>query len=147
VREAYFHTLADANVLSRLAQRYPEKDWDRVPPDVQARITRLAAGYIQAIQKDAPDYLRRLSDPLDEMLRRAAIAAPLPGATGPGCTPWQPLVTRLVADLQQTQTSFRRLFVVDQTDAPLTLSADALLPQTVQLRSRLSEDLKTLCMP
>ena len=148
VRESYFQTLADAGALGRLAQRYPENEWDRIPADVQVRVNRLAADYLQAIQKDAPEYLRGLSDPVDEMVRRTGLASPpLSDGTAAGCAQWQSLAGRLVADLQQTQTAFRRLFVVDQTDTPVTLTPDGLLSQVVQLRSSLNEELRALCAP
>jgi hypothetical protein len=148
VRESYFRALADANALDRLAHRYSGAEWNRLPPDVQMRVNRLAADYIQAIQKNTPEYLRQLSDPLDEMLRQNNISlSPLAVDANASCEPWQSLAPRIVADLRQTQTSFRRLFVVDQTDAPLDVSADTLLPAVVQRCSRVNHEMRSLCPP
>jgi hypothetical protein len=148
VRESYFRALADSNALNRLAHRYSGEGWDRLPPDVRMRVSRLAADYIQTIQKDGPEYLSQLSDPLDEMLRRNNLSAsPVAANAEPGCQPWRILVPQIVEDLQKAQTSFRRLFVVDQTDAPLSLSADRLLLDVVQLRSRVDQEVRNLCVP
>jgi hypothetical protein len=148
VRESYFRAMADANALDRLAHRYSGGDWNRLPGDVQSRVNRLAAEYIQAMQTHTHEYLRQLSEPLDEMLRQNNLSPSLlPMGTNVSCEAWQGLASRIVADLQQTHISFRRLFVVDVAAEPVNVSADTLLPAVAQLRSRVTQEMRNLCPP
>jgi anti-sigma factor RsiW len=148
VRDAYLSVLVDASALARLADRYPEADWVRLSSEMQERLNRIAEDHIAAVRSNWTSFLLLVSPVLDEMLAKqqlniAAEAEP----TDPGCSSWRTFARPFVTDLTDLQTSFRRLFVEDQTEKPVTLSATDLLRQSALSQSRLRNKVKQLCQP
>lgn len=53
----------------------------------------------------------------------------------------------LVAMLERTQSSFQRLFLVDESPYPVELVAEELLAETSRYRVRLTFQRRSLCLP
>ena len=98
-----------------------------------------------AVRGDLNDYLKLVSPVLDEMLTKQFNIPPDVETTDSGCASWRAAARPLVADLGGLQTSFRRLFLEDRTEHPISLEATELLHQSAESRSRLREELA--CQP
>lgn len=144
VRESYFAVLPTAKALQRLAHRYDEAALESMPGEVRARVNQLAASYIGRIREAGAGYLEGVSSPLDEMLRRKSVSG-VPAPQGAACRSWQQLSAAVVGDLERLQTTFRRLFVVEETEQPVVLSGPELLADAAMLRGRLRSALGELC--
>ncbi len=144
VRDSYLAVLVDASALARLAERYSDPEWERLPSPSQERLNRIAADYVTTIRTNLDGYLKLVSPVLDEMLSRQQLS-PNAAAAGESCASWRAEAGALVADLGELQKSFRRLFVEERTEQPIALSAAELLQQSVQSRSRLQA--RPLCQP
>ncbi|MGC4049753.1 MAG: hypothetical protein QM757_09600 [Paludibaculum sp.] len=144
VRESYFAVLPPAKALQRLAERYDEAALEAMPGEVRARVNQLAASYIGRIREAGTGYLEGVSDPLNEMLRRKPVSG-VPTPQGASCRSWQQLSSAVVGDLEQLHTTFRRLFVVEETEQPVTLSGEELLADAARLRGRLRGALAEFC--
>ncbi|PYT29449.1 MAG: hypothetical protein DMG57_11575 [Acidobacteria bacterium] len=153
VRDAHRGAFSAASALSRLGERYPVAEWDRLSPDLQDRIARIAADNAVELKSASAGYLKVLSPVLDVMLHRENIAPTTPVEPSANrlrnarCEPWQPVAGDISADLLRLQDSFRRLFIEDQTDRPLTLTVDGLLREAVGAKDFLQHDLSRLCAP
>ncbi len=147
VRKSYFQALSDALALRRLAERYPADQRDTLPADVRERVDRLAADYILDIQPSTELYLKNTSMVLDVMLERHNVAAPETHDAETACRPWQEIAPMLVAMLERTQSSFQRLFLVDESPYPVELVAEELLAETSRYRVRLTFQRRSLCLP
>ena len=146
VRDAYLGVLVEASALARLAERYVEADWTRLSPESQQRLNRIAEAHLAAVRSSVNGYLKLVSPVLDQMLAKQQLKAlPEVEPSDPGCISWRVFARPLVTDLGGLQTSFRRLFVEDRTEEPVTVSATQLLRQSVQSRARLEEKLS--CQP
>ncbi len=132
VRSSYLRVLVDASALGRLAQRYPDEQWNRLSADLQNRLNAVAADHISKIKTSIPAYLKMISLALDEM---PSNDSPQPG----GCISWRAAITDLLANLQGLQTGFLRLFVEERLESPVTLSGVELLRESVQARSHLRQ--------
>ncbi|WP_321478264.1 hypothetical protein [uncultured Paludibaculum sp.] len=145
VRESYFAVLPTAKALRRLAERYSGPQWTSLPPDVRGRVDALAAWYAEDLRSSGAAYLAGVSNPLDEMLRRKATPEAGETSSGGPCRPWQALAASMVSDLEGLHTTFRRLFVVEETTEPVVLSGPALLSEAAATRARLLRALSELC--
>jgi Putative zinc-finger len=146
VRDSYLGVLVDASALVRLAERYPDPEWDRLSPESQERLNRIARDHLAAVRNNLSGYLKIVSPVLDEMLIKQQFNAP--GMAEPkdsACLSWRAAAGLLVTDLGSLQTSFRRLFVEERTEQPVAVPAAELLRQSVESRSRLQA--RQLCQP
>jgi hypothetical protein len=145
VRDSYLEVLVEGSALARLAERYADPEWDRLSPELQQRLKRIAADHVAAVRTNLRNYLRLVSPVLDEMASKQQVAVPKPSeGTEAGCAPWQTAAQPLVEGLRDFGTAFRRLFVEERTEAPVTVSVRELLSQSLQLRTRLQQQ---LCQP
>jgi hypothetical protein len=146
VRDSYLAVLVDASALARLAGRYPDPEWNRLSPDSQARLTRIAEDHAATVRTNLAVYLNLVSPVLDEMLVKQQFhLTPDVRANDGDCAAWRSSAGILVAELSRLETSFRRLFVEERVEQPVVLSATELLHQAVQSRSLLREH--PLCQP
>ena len=131
----------------------PHPTGERLPRDLRDRVARIAADNATELRAASAEYLKALSPVLDEMLRREGITLTAPNGSSANlsrnapCEPWQPVAGDISADLLRLQDSFRRLFIEDQTDRPLTLTVDGLLREAVGAKDFLQHDLSRLCAP
>ena len=109
VHTAWRTAMAPALALERLAHRYPEHGLDKLPPEVQQIVQRIAEDY----GRDARNTARSLTRSLDfacQLLERqtspvSVIAVP---------APWQTTATLLVTRLRSVDAVFNRLFLTDE---------------------------------
>jgi hypothetical protein len=153
VRDAHRGAFSAASALSRLGERYRPAECERLPRDLRDRVARIAADNATELRAASAEYLRALSPVLDEMLRRERITPTTPNGSianlsrNAPCEPWQPVAADVSADLLRLQDLFRRLFLEEQTDQPLTLTASGLLREAVGARDLLQHDLSRMCAP
>jgi hypothetical protein len=153
VRDSYFELLVDSSALKRLAERYPDEEWGRLSPESRARLDRIAADHVGRMRSNANDYLTLVSPLLDEMMERQSLAIGPPAdaagadAAPSGCQSWRSEAVPIARQIQRLQSSFRELFIVDQTDTPVSLSAGNLLRESAAARSILQQRLEGLCQP
>lgn len=145
-RDSYLGVLVDASALLRLAERYPDPQWDRLSPESQERLNRIARDHLAAVRDNLSGYLKLVSPVLDQMLvgqqfHEAGNAAP----GNPACMSWRAAAGPFVKDLERLQTSFRRLFVEERTEQPIAVPEAELLRLSVEARSRLQA--RQLCQP
>jgi hypothetical protein len=78
-------------------------------------------------------------------VQKLAIATANNAQPAGGCSRWQSFAPTFADNLRNLQTSFRRLFVVDQTDTPLRLDIEDLLRQSAESQASLRFQLETVC--
>ena len=145
VRDSYRETLIGASALERLAARYSDAEWEQLAPDLRMRVDRLAGDYIESLRQHSDIYMKGVSLGLDEMLSQAKISVPVTlGADGP-CHSWRADAPSAGDDLRRLETAFQRLFVTERTDQPLSLSAEALLVESANLRARYAMEIDQFC--
>ena len=137
--------LAAASSLARLAERYPETEQARLPAALAQRVERLADDEIARVRRHAHNYTSKLSPVLAEMLAQQKVAVPM-AAEATGCGVWQTLAPAIAADSRSLHLSFRRLFVQEQTDQPVSFSAPVLLRQAAVSRAGLLDRIGQLCV-
>jgi hypothetical protein len=153
VRDSYFELLVDSSALKRLAERYRDEEWGRLSPESRARLDRIAADHLGRIRSNANYYLTLVSPLLDEMMERQGLAIGPPAdaaganAAPSGCQSWRSEAVPIARQIQRLQSSFQELFIVDQTDTPVYLSAGNLLRESAAARSILRQRLEGLCQP
>ena len=153
VRDSYFRILVDSSALKRLAERYSSPELERLSPESRARLNRIATDHLANIRRESNNYLNLVTPVLDEMISLEGASANAQGAglgmnpetTLNPCVPWQDRAIVLSKDLQSLQTPFQRLFVVDQTDAPLDISAEGQLRDSALARAAITNDLRLIC--
>jgi hypothetical protein len=146
VRDSYLQVLVDASALARLAERYSDPEWNRLPAESQQRLNGIAADHLHAIRTNLPIYLGLVAPVLEEMSRKEQFHASGPAeAPKSGCASWRSAALPLVADLGSLETAFRRLFVEERSEQPVNLSATELLGQSFQAWSRLQH--REWCQP
>lgn len=146
VRDSYLGVQVDASALVRLAERYPDPEWDRLSPESQERLNRIARDHLAAVRNNLSGYLKIVSPVLDEMLIKQQFNAPeMAEPKDSACMSWRAAAGLLVTDLGSLETSFRRLFVEERTEQPVAVPAAELLRQSVESRSRLQA--RQLCQP
>jgi hypothetical protein len=140
------HVLAEAAALDQLGKRYPADKIKTLPPDLRARVNRLAASMLSALQHDSTDFVKSLSPTLDDIARDQNIAAPGDdGSNLPGCLPWQENATLAAPQLRDLAKSVSLLFVPNRTEQPFSLSADKLISDSLRARSFLEVHLMSTC--
>lgn len=146
VQDDYLQVLVEASALTRLAERYSDPEWSRLSPESQQRLNRIAADHIAAVRTNVRNYLKLVTPVLEEMLTREHLSLPAKSEAADGnCATWRAAAHPFVADLSSMQASFRRLFVEERTEHPVTLSVTELLGQAVQSRLQLQHH--QLCQP
>ncbi len=81
VRDAYLKLLVDSAALSRLAERYPDRDWQGLSEESRRIVDAIAADYVRGAQSGAREYLGLISPVVDEMMRDQGVAAPVADGT------------------------------------------------------------------
>jgi hypothetical protein len=145
VRDSYLQVLVDASALVRLAERYSDPEWNRLPAESQQRLNRIAADHVAAIRNNLHSYLKLVSPVLDEMAAKQHTEPDPIEAPDAGCEPWRTAAQPLAADLSSLEIAFRRLFVEERTVQPVVFSATELLEQSLKSRARLRH--RQLCQP
>jgi hypothetical protein len=151
VRDSYLQLLVDSSALRRLADRYPEEEWQRLSAKSQERLEGIAADHVGRIESNAVSYLDLVSPVLDQMMVEQNIAIVSPGgapdaaASPSNCVPWRGQAGSIAEQLQRLQTSFRKLFLVEQTHQPMELSAETLLRESADARTEIHQTLSGLC--
>jgi hypothetical protein len=143
--EPYDRVLTDASALARLAQRYSGPYWQNLRVELRARVDRIAADHVAVIRPQAQSYVTQISPLLQEMLRRGSLAETEVETPAASCGAWQDVAPAIPRDMRDLHTSFRRLFLEDQVESPVTLSAEGLLRQSARGRARLMADVNVLC--
>jgi hypothetical protein len=146
VRELYRRTMVDATALDQMAKQYTLNDWQRLPPETQNRITKMAMDMVAAIGENAASYSNEVALVLDPFVTQRGVSTPPIGGGGE-CVPWQASAARILDDLRGMQTAFRRLFVVDETPSPVSVTADELLRESAGRKAKLSQDVSEVCRP
>jgi hypothetical protein len=80
------------------------------------------------------------------MMSNQGIAA-MAGPDAQGCDAWQALAPAIAADSRLLQQSFRRMFVQEQVDRPVSFGAADLLRQSDAARASLAGHVRRLCAP
>lgn len=147
LRDAYLRVLVQASALRELADRYSPRSIEPLSPESRTRVVTMAADHIAAIRQRSDEYLRLLTPVLDEMSRKQTFALQPDDRSEQSnpCVDWQAFAPAFVKNIRNLQTSFRRLFVVDETDEPVNLSVDALLRQSFASQSALRSQLESVC--
>jgi hypothetical protein len=159
VSDSYQRALVEAAALDALAQRYPESQFHALPSDLQSRIDRIAKDHIDGIRRSVAVYVDLVSPVLDAMLAKRGFTAEADGlpdkvsldrksAPEPpdACAVgWRGVAALLVENLRQMQTSFRRLFIEDHSNAPFAVSADRLLRDSALRSSQVRVEVRQLC--
>ena len=145
-RTRSLHVLAEAAALEQLGKRYPADKIKILPPDLRARVNRLAASMLSSLQHDSSDYVKSLSPPLDDMARDLNIAAPGDDSSNvPGCLPWQDNATLAEPQLRDFTKDVSLLLMPSHTDEPGPLSASKLIADSLRARSFLEVHLMSTC--
>ncbi len=145
-RETHLRLTAAAAALARLGERYGGADWRRLPAPARERVARIAADHAVAVRDHGRLYLLLLSPVLNEMLAREGVSPALASFPASGQNVgWQPVAKSILEDSRALQLAFRRLFVQDHVDEPLSLSAASLLREAVAAREALGEHIEQLC--
>jgi len=97
------------------------------------------------MRSQSKEYSELILPVLEEMMRRQKVPAPATAVSGTECLSWREQAAPVVEELQRLQTSFRRLFVAEQTDAPVTVSAVSLLQESAAAYVRLQGHLARFC--
>jgi hypothetical protein len=142
----YDGVLRNASALARLAQRYSGREWQNLTPEMRARVDRVANDYVEAIRPESQSYVTLISPVLDEMLRRNNVGlGSEEGSAATGCQVWQEVAPVIPLDIRQLHTSFRRLFLEDQVNNPVAVSAEQLLLESARGRARLAGNINRFC--
>ena len=144
-RDSYLALLVDASALDRLAQRYNDAEWSRLPAPSRDMLDRIAADYWAALRSHAVEYLALVSPVLDQMgPERNALPANSPN-DATTCGTWRATARPLVREIQTLQLAFRRLFVTEETDQPIDLSVENLLRQAAEARLEVRQGMNRTC--
>jgi hypothetical protein len=146
VRDSYGDALVAASALQRLADRYSGAEWERLQPALRTRIDRIADDYTDSLRQRSDIYLRQLSRVLDEMLNRSGLTAAGTGESAPPCRSWRIGSSSGINELRRLETAFQRLFVVEKTAQPISLSGEALLLESADLRARYAQSIGHFCV-
>ncbi len=140
------HVLAEAAALEQLGKRYPADKIKTLPPDLRARVNRLAATMLSSLQHDSSDFVKSLSPVLDDMAHDLNI--PSPGddnSNVPGCLPWQDNATLAEPQLRDLAKDVSLLLMPSQTDESVPLPASKLMADSLKARSFLEVHLMSTC--
>lgn len=146
IGQAHADLLAAASSLARLAERYPESERTRFPAGAWQRVEKLAAEQIESVRTLSRRYLDSVSPVLTEMMLQQSVTPPA-AAQAAGCGTWQELALAVAADTRSLQRSFRRLFVQEQVDEPVSFGAESLLRESAASRVMLIDHVRRLCAP
>jgi hypothetical protein len=140
------HVLAEAAALEQLGKRYPDDKIKTLPPDLRARVNRLAASMLSSLQHDSSDYVKSLSPVLDDMAHDLNIPSPGDNSSSvPGCLPWQDNATLAEPHLRDLTKDVSLLLMPSQTDEPDPLPASKLMADSLKARSFLEVHLMSTC--
>ena len=145
LRDLYRRVLLNASALQRLADRYAGTEWEQLTPDLQIRLSRLAADHIKSIQTASKIYLQQVSFVLEEMLAERKLAVDTQPEGEGGCDSWQKAAKPLAESLRNLQSTFQLLFVEQKTKQPVTLNATALLLESARLRADVNTRASRFC--
>jgi hypothetical protein len=138
--------LAEAAALDQLGKRYPADAIKALPPDLRARVNRLAASMLSSLQHDSADYVKLLSPTLDQMAHELNIAVSSEvNRNLPGCLAWQQNAALAEPQLRNLANDVSLLFVPNHTEKPVAPKADALLAESLATRSFLELHLMSTC--
>jgi hypothetical protein len=139
------HVLAEAAALDQLGKRYSADAIRNLPPDLRARVNRLAASLLSSLQHDAADYLQATSPILDEMAQNLNVKEPADdGRNLPNCLTWQENAALAAPQLHDLDRSVSELFVSSQSGKPAA-PAGELLANSLRARSFLERHLMSTC--
>ncbi|HYL39157.1 MAG TPA: hypothetical protein VEV17_24780 [Bryobacteraceae bacterium] len=145
LRDLYRRFLVSASALQRLADRYSGPEWERLSPDLQVRVSRLAADHIRSIQTTSKVYLQQVSFVLEEMIAERKLVLEIrPEAEG-GCESWLEAAKPLAESLRNLQSTFQLLFVEEKTKQPVTLNAAKLLLESARQRADVNSRANRFC--
>jgi hypothetical protein len=142
--KAYVDLFASASSLARHAERYPERERGRFNAATWQRVEFLAAEQMGGVRSLSRRYIEILSPVLMEMLAKEGVVPP-PVAEATDCSEWQTLAPAIAADASSLHVSFRRLFVQEQMDRPVSFQAAELLRQSAASRASLINHVGQLC--
>jgi hypothetical protein len=145
-RTSSTHVLAEAAALEQLGRRYPADQIKNLPPDLRARVNRLAASMLSSLQHNSSDYVKSLSPVLDDMAHDLNIPSPGDDSSNvPGCLPWQDNATLAEPHLRDLTKDVSLLLMPGQTDQPLPQPASKLMADSLKARSFLEAHLMSTC--
>ena len=142
VRDIYFHLLAQSVALERLGKRYPPQILASLTPKDQASVARIANDHIAKIQEFTKEYFELLRPVWDAIAPSGTTATSILSAD---CSAWQQTSELIPEDLRRLHLAFFRLFVQDQVERPLELSAEGLLAESARAEQLLKTHLAGLC--
>ncbi len=138
--------LAEAAALDQLGRRYPVETIKTLPPELRARVNRLAAAMLSSLQRDTADYVKLLSPTLDDMARNLNVSAATDDESNlPGCLSWQQNAALAAPQLQDFARNVWLLFAPGRTEQPTELAADKLLSDSFRARAFLDAHLMSTC--
>jgi hypothetical protein len=146
VLQDYVGLLSRVSALERYLRWFPPDHFDRLSPDLQARVRSIAADHVSAIERDGRLYLTSVSQALEAALPLEELAAfqTKPSALD-GCGTLR-AASSLASDLMQLQSGFSQLFEVGDGSKSDELSTQAQLRRIAGLHSALSGRIAALCV-
>jgi hypothetical protein len=140
------HVIAEAIALNQLGERYSVETIKTLPPNLRARVNRLASAMLSSLQRDTADYVKAISPTLDDVAHDLNVSAAVDDTSNlPGCLSWQQNAALAAPQLQNFARSVSLLFVSGRTDQPVPLKADKLLSDSFRARDFLDAHLMSTC--
>jgi hypothetical protein len=108
--ESHSETLMAASALKNLADRYTAADWNRLSPDLRARLGRLIDDYLTRLSRSAHAYDALASPLLDSVMREMAVPVASERPAPECCLSWQEESSGVAEQVQQMQSILTALF-------------------------------------
>ena len=144
IRARYGRTRSRIMALERLAARYDAASSAGLPAGIRTRVHRLAAGLGEQIRADGHEYLLLIAAPVNRLLEQTGARVPDAALAEPPLD-WRSIP--LAQHLEQTQSSFRRMFLVEQLAGEAPETGPQLIQRHLDSRRRLQADLESLGRP
>lgn len=141
--ESHSETLMASSALTSLAARYSKADEDRLPADLQIRLSRLVGDYVARLQRGAHAYEALASPVLDAMLRETKTRTePKQPTTSQRSLEWREESVTVAEQVQRMESIFTLLFAVPGgEDTAIPVAPGTLLLECDRARSELKQAL------